>query len=411
MDETTRLDQLKLCDIHPYENNPRKNDQAVAAVAESIRQCGYVAPIVVDEAGVILAGHTRYKALLSLGCESAQVIVKSGLTEEQKKKYRLLDNKTGELADWDYDLLAEELDGLDFDDLELDWGIDEPQKTVEDDYDTPLPEEPKSKISDLYLLGRHRLLVGDSTKPEDVGRLMDGKLADMLLTDPPYNVNLGNGGSADEARKRHRRTDGLVIANDNMPDAEFREFLRTAFVNAKEHMKIGAAFHIWHADNEGYNFRGACQDAGLQVRQCLIWVKNAFTLGRQDYQWQHEPCLYGENLAEDEEHQPCLYGWKNGGPHHFFKNRRQSTVLQFDKPSASGIHPTMKPVLLFDYEIQCSTKPGEIVLDLFAGSGTTAIAAEQNGRTAYMMEYDPRYADAIIDRWEKLTGENAVKAV
>ena len=389
----------KLSEIYPYENNPRKNAQAVEAVAESIRQCGYIAPIIVDENGVILAGHTRYKALQKLGRDEAQVVVKEGLTEEQKRKYRLLDNKTGELAEWDFDLLADELDRLDFGNLDkmLDWGIEKKNpEVVEDNYDPIAPADPKSKFGQLYALGRHRLMVGDSTNPEDVSTLMDGDLADMLLTDPPYNIDY----------------EGVAgkIENDNLPDDKFREFLRSSFCNAKNSMKKGAAFHIWHGDSEGYNFRWACRDAGLTVRQCLIWVKSQLVIGRQDFQWKHEPCLYGELMEDDvgDEHSPCLYGWKEGAAHHWYKNRKQTTVLQFDKPIVSKEHPTMKPVKLFDYQMQCNSQPGDIVLDLFAGSGTTIIAAEQNGRSAYCMEIDPKYADVIIDRWEKFTGEKAV---
>lgn len=393
-----KIETIKLPEIKPYLNNPRKNDQAVDAVAESIQQCGYVAPIIVDENNVILAGHTRYKALKRLGYTEADVVVKAGLSEEQKRKYRLLDNKTNELAEWDYDLLEEELDGLDFGDLQLDWGVGQKEpEVVEDNYTPEPPEEPKSKLGQVYQLGRHRLMCGDSTNPDDVEKLMNGELADMLLTDPPYNVNYE--GSAGKIR------------NDNMDDSSFREFLRLAFFCAQKGMKPGAAFHIWHADSEGYNFRGACRDVGLIVRQCLIWVKNSLVLGRQDFQWQHEPCLYGENPLDEEEfdqHEPALYGWKGGAAHHWYKNRKQTTVLQFDRPTASREHPTMKPVLLFNYEMLCNSKEGDIVLDLFAGSGTTIIAAEQNGRTAYCMEYDPKYVDVIIDRWEKLTGEKAV---
>lgn len=393
-----QLARKKLSEIKPYERNPRKNDQAVDAVAESIRQCGYVAPIIVDEDGIILAGHTRYKALKKLGMEEAEVVVRAGLTEEQKRKYRLLDNKTNELAEWDFDLLADELDGLDFEGLDLDWGIHQKEpEVVEDNYVPKLPNNPKSKIGEVYILGRHRLMCGDSTNPQDVEILMGGEMADMLLTDPPYNVDYtGNAGK---------------IKNDSMPDEEFREFLRLAFLCAKNSMKPGAAFHIWHADSEGYNFRGACRDVGLDVRQCLIWVKNSLVLGRQDFQWKHEPCLYGENPIDEEDvdqHEPALYGWKSGAAHHWYKNRKQTTVLQFDRPTVSRERPTMKPVLLFNYEMLCNSKDGDIILDLFAGSGTTIIAAEQNGRTAYCMEYDPKYVDVIIDRWEKFTGEKAV---
>lgn len=404
------LQTLKIKDIHPYERNARKNDQAVDAVAKSIEQCSYVAPIVVDENHVILAGHTRWKALKKLGRTECECIVKDGLTDEQKKKYRLLDNKTNELADWDFDLLADELDGLDFGDLQLDWGVGQKEpEVIEDNYDPVIPEEPKSKLGQVYQLGRHRLMCGDSTNLDDVSKLMDGNLADMLLTDPPYNVALGMDETPEEAKRRNRRTDGKVVANDKMEDKDFREFLRMAFFCAKQSMKQGAAFHIWHADTEGYNFRGALRDCGLQLRQCLVWVKNCFSMGRQDFQWQHEPCLAGElEIEEDEGFGHCLYGWTDGSAHRWNKNRRQSTVLYFEKPTASKEHPTMKPILLFNYEMQCNTQQGDIVLDLFGGSGTTIIAAEQNGRTAYVMEYDPKYVDVIIDRWEQFTGKKAV---
>lgn len=406
-----KLRMLKIKDIHPYERNARKNDQAVDAVAESIEQCSYVAPIVVDENHVILAGHTRWKAMKKLGRSECECIVKEGLTDDQKKKYRLLDNKTNELAEWDFDMLADELEGLDFGDLQLDWGVGQKEPDViEDNYDPVIPEDPKSKMGQVYQLGRHRLMCGDSTNSDDVAKLMNGELADMLLTDPPYNVALGMDETPEEAKRRNRRTDGKVVANDKMEDEEFREFLRLAFFSAKNSMKQGAAFHIWHADTEGYNFRGALRDCGLQLRQCLVWVKNCFSMGRQDFQWQHEPCLAGELEAEveDDGFGHCLYGWTDGSAHKWNKNRRQATVLYFDKPTASKEHPTMKPILLFNYEMQCNTQQGDSVLDLFGGSGTTIMAAEQNGRTAYVMEFDPKYVDVIIDRWEKFTGGKAV---
>ena len=215
----------------------------------------------------------------------------------------------------------------------------------------------------------------------------------MYLTDPPYNVALGMGGSVDEARKRHRRTDGLVIMNDKMDSDEFRHFLSSAFAVAKGIMKAGAAFYIWHADNESYNFRGAVADAGLQLRQTLIWKKNSMTLGRQDYQWKHEP---------------CLYGWNDGAGHAWYSDRKQTTILEYDRPIKSEEHPTMKPVELFEYQIRNSTKAGDIVYDGFGGRGTTMIACEQNGRSAYLMELDPRYVDVIINRWERLTDGKAV---
>ena len=386
--------EIDIADLVPYDKNPRRNDMAVDDVAESMEQVGYITPIVIDENRQILAGETRCKALKKRRVKRDKVLQVFGLTEEQKKKYRLLDNKVGEIAEWDPELLAGELEEVDFGDF--DFGFDElmaeltdtseedgaPLSTaVEDDADIVLPEEPKARRGDIYQLGTHRLMCGDSTDPADVARLMDGKAADLLLTDPPYNVNYEGG-------------TGLTIQNDNMEDAAFRKFLRDAFACSDGVMKPGAAFYIWHADSEGYNFRGACHDIGWQVRQCLIWNKNALVLGRQDYQWKHEP---------------CLYGWKGGASHTWLSDRTQTTVLDFDKPTRSEIHPTMKPIGLFDYQIRNSCPVGGAVLDLFNGSGTTIMACEQNGRSAYTMELDPRYVDAAIDRWETFTGKKAIK--
>lgn len=217
--------------------------------------------------------------------------------------------------------------------------------------------------------------------------------ADLLITDPPYNVALGMGGSVDEARKRHRRTDGLVIMNDKMEDEDFYQFLLKFYKAAFANMKEGASFYVWHADNEGLNFRKALRDANVTLRQTLIWNKNSITLGRQDFQWKHEP---------------CLYGWKDGASHRWFSDRSQPTVLDFNRPKRSELHPTMKPVELFAYQIECSTQKGDSVLDSFGGSGTTIIACEQLGRTGYSMELDPRYCDVILQRWENFTSRKAV---
>lgn len=401
---------LKLDSITPYGKNAKKHDKRqINNVAESIKQYGFVQPIVVDRDGVIVIGHCRALAAKKLGMEEVPCVCVDDLTPEQVNALRLVDNKSNE-SDWDFDLLAVELPGLDLSAFDFDWGLcDELNgSVVEDDYDPVLPAEPKSKLGDVYKLGDHRLMCGDSTSLTDVQRLVGEAQIDLLITDPPYNVALGMDETPEEAKKRNRRTDGKTVANDKMEDTEFRQFLTDAFSNAAMVMKPGAPFYIWHADSEGYNFRGACRDAMLRVRQCLIWVKNSMVMGRQDYQWKHEPCLYGESEIEEDEHEPCLYGWTKGHKHYFFKNRRQTTVLNFDKPVKSAEHPTMKPIKLFDYQMQCSSKPGENVLDLFAGSGTTIMAAEQNGRHAYCMEFDPKYADVIIDRWEKFTGEKAV---
>ena len=311
-------------------------------------------------------------------------IVADDLSEEQIKAFRLADNKVAERAEWDDDLLEEELGGIfdidmamfDFDDL-----FDEEPEVIEDDYEPELPEEPTSKLGQVYKLGRHRLMVGDSTNMEDVEKLVAGMKVDMLLTDPPYNVAYTG-----------KTKDALTIQNDSMEDSNFRMFLQDAFKAADNVMKPGAVFYIWHADSEGYNFRGACKDIGWQVRQCIIWAKNSMVMGRQDDQWKHEP---------------CLYGWKEGASHLWASDRKQTTIINFDRPTKNDIHPTMKPIPLFDYQIKNNTKGGDIVLDLFAGSGTTIMACEQNGRNAYCMEFDPKYADAIIKRWEDFTGDKA----
>jgi DNA modification methylase len=362
-------------------------------------------PVIIDDGGEIIAGHTRVLAAKRLGLETVPCIVADDLTPEQVKAFRLADNKTAEMAEWDAELLSLELFNLkDFSMERFGFSSDDSDAdVVEDDFDidaaTEEITEPKTALGDIWQLGRHRLMCGDSTLPGDVAALMDGACADMLLTDPPYNVAYeGKAGK---------------IQNDSMKDGPFREFLTLAFKNAEDVMKPGAAFHIWHADSEeGYNFRGACRDAGLRIRQCLIWVKSSLVMGRQDFQWKHEPCLYGEKPTpeppdDEEAHEPCLYGWV-AGKHYWFKNRKQTTVLQFDKPNKSKEHPTMKPVKLFDYQVKCNTKPGEIVLDLFGGSGTAIMACEQNNRVAYVMELDQKYADVIVARWEAFTGGKAV---
>lgn len=377
---------IALKDLKPYENNPRKNDDAVKYVAESIKEFGFKVPIVIDKNNVIVAGHTRYKAAKKLKMSEVPCIIADDLTDEQIKAFRLADNKVAEKAEWDFDLLNAELDDIIDLDMEL-FGFedalqDDAEEAVEDEFEVELPAEPKSKLGDIYQLGNNRLMCGDSTVLEDVEKLMGGEQADMLLTDPPYNVNYEG-----------KTKDKLKIKNDQMGNDNFRQFLTDAFSNADMVMKSGAVFYIWHADSEGYNFRGACFDAGWTVRQCLIWNKNSMVMGRQDYQWKHEP---------------CLYGWKEGAGHLWASDRKQTTVINFDKPTRNDMHPTMKPIPLFDYQIKNNTKGGDVVLDLFGGSGTTIMACEQNGRRGYSMEYDPRYVDVIVDRWEKFTGAKAV---
>jgi site-specific DNA-methyltransferase (adenine-specific) len=264
---------------------------------------------------------------------------------------------------------------------------------VEDEIPDP-PVDPITKAGDLWTLGDHRLLCGDSTKAEDVERLMAGAKADLMLTDPPYNVALGMNETPEQAKARNRRTDGKVVANDSMSDSDFRAFLVSCFGQAFASMQPGAAFYVWHADSEGFNFRGAIRDCGEKVRQCLVWAKDVLVMGRQDYQWQHEP---------------CLYGWKDGAAHGWYSDRKQTTLLRFDRPSRNQEHPTMKPVSLFAYLMGNSTAPQGLAYDPFLGSGTTLIAAEQLGRKCYGMEISPQYCDVIVNRWETLTGKKATR--
>lgn len=378
-------------ELIPYVNNPRNNTNAVDAVASSIKNFGFKVPIVVDRENEIVTGHTRLLAAKKLGMSEVPVVVADDLSDAEVKAFRLADNKVSELSGWDWSLLESELDELEDLDLEFDmeeFGFDllsesgEYTDVLEDEFDDELPVQGKTKSGNVWILGKHRLMCGNSLDPEDVNKLMRGERADLLLTDPPYNINYQ--GATEEK---------LTIQNDSMEDEEFREFLTNAFSCADSVMKAGASFYIWHAESEGYNFRGSLRDVGWQVRQCIIWNKSQMTLGRQDYQWKHEP---------------CLYGWTEGGSHSWYSDRKQTTVLNFDKPLRNGEHPTMKPVELFAYLIENSSKKGDAVLDLFGGSGTTLIACEQLGRNAFIMELDEKYCDVIINRWEQLTGREAV---
>lgn len=392
-----RIESRSTATLRPYENNPRLNDDAVVAVAASIRQFGFRQPIVIDAEGVIVIGHTRWRAAQHLGLAEVPVHVAEGLSTEQIRALRIADNKTGELAEWDLDKLGIELQALADSDPELDlsaFGFDPDELArlldpgvadgLTDPDDIPAVPEAGQTLTqpgDLWLLGEHRLLCGDSAEPEQVALLMDGGQADLLLTDPPYNVAYEGGTDA-----------AMTIANDDMDDASYRHFLVATLGAAVAVLRPGGAFYCWHADSEGLTVRGACANIGLTVRQCLVWVKSSLVLGRQDYQWKHEP---------------CLYGWKDGAAHTWLSDRSQTTVLEFDKPTRNGEHPTMKPVPLFLYLVRNSCAPGGIVLDPFGGSGTTMIAAEQTGRRARLMELDPRYCDVIVRRWEQFTGKQA----
>ncbi len=379
--------------VTPYARNSRTHsDEQVAQIAASIREFGWTNPILIDEDGGVICGHGRLMAARKLDQSEVEVIVARGWSEAKKRAYVIADNKLALNAGWDLELLAVELADLQTFDFDLGLTgfsddelakilVDKTEGNTDPDEIPETPADPVTKPGDLWLMGKHRLLCGDSTSVDDMTKLAAGQMVDMWLTDPPYNVAY-EGGTKDK----------LTIQNDDMGDEQFREFLRDAYVTADTVLKPGAVFYIWHADSEGYNFRGAARDAGWKVRQCLIWKKSSQVMGRQDFHWRHEP---------------CLYGWKDGAAHLWANDRKQTTVMEFDKPSRNGEHPTMKPVAIFEYQLLNNTKGGDIVLDSFAGSGTAAIAAEKNGRLAYLMELDPRYCDVIVKRWQDFTGKAA----
>jgi site-specific DNA-methyltransferase (adenine-specific) len=413
--DNLKIEYLPVDSLEPYEKNTRKHQKEdISQIVKSIKKFGFDDPIGIwSDHNVIVEGHGRLMAAKKLGMKEVPVIRLDHLTDEQRRQYGIMHNRTAELSVWDMDMLAEELKDLDMSDFNIDFGIPEEDpdkdKTVVE-VDAPSVddiEEPVAKLGDIWQLGNHRVMCGDSTMIDDVEKLMDGVKADLVVTDPPYNVNYE--GSAGK------------IKNDNMENDKFREFLYDTFSTMNMVMNPGAPFYIWHADSEGYNFRGACADVGLRVRECLIWVKNSLVLGRSDYQWQHEP---------------CLYGWKEGAAHTWNGKRKQTTVMESldlmdeerlretikellsenydttilreNKPLNNKLHPTMKPVRLIAKLIQNSSNKGGAVLDLFGGSGTTMIAAEQLDRNAYLMELDPKFVDVIIKRWEDFTGRKAV---
>lgn len=387
-----KIIEKSIDELVPYENNARINDKAVDVVANSIREFGFKNPCIIDRNNVIVAGHTRVLACKKLGIDKVPCIVADDLTEEQIKAFRIADNSSAQVAEWDIDKLMKELETIDYDMAqyglaeqlaEIEKTIEQEKQTEEDDYVEPDDLEIRVHKGEVWQLGRHRLMCGDSTKEEDVVKLMDGNLADLVVTDPPYNVDYVG-----------KTEDALKIQNDKMSDDNFLQFLTDAFACMKNHLKDGGAFYIWHADSEGFNFRYACKLNDLKIRECLIWNKNSMVMGRQDYQWKHEP---------------CLYGWKDGASHYFIDDRTLTTVIDCKRPSKSDLHPTMKPIELYSFQIKNSSRKNEIVMDLFGGSGTTVIACEQLDRQARVMELDEHYATVIIDRWEQLTGRKAEK--
>lgn len=413
--------EKKIDEIIPYENNPRKNEGAVEIVMKSIQEFGFKVPIVIDKDNIIVTGHTRLKAAQKLGLLTVPVIIATDLTEEKIKAFRLADNKTAEYAEWDLEKLEQELKelkALDFDITLFDFNLQE--EAAEDFFDAAEAYDaisvPTTQAGDVWQLGRHRLLCGDSTRKADMDRLIKDAKIDLVITDPPYNVNYK--GFAQEREG---------ILNDNMDDQKFRAFLTDAFKRMIEHMEPGRPIYVFHSDMEGYNFRGAFKDAGFRLSQFLVWVKQSLIMGRGDYQWRHEP---------------IMYGWVPGAAHLWYGERDKDTVLDedklnigkakkeelvqiikdlqqrlyentsiiyHDKPSLSEDHPTMKPVKLIGKLVNNSSRKGDKVLDSFGGSGSTLMAAEQLGRTCYTIELDPKYCDVIVKRWEEYTGGKAAR--
>lgn len=430
MAKSVKLQEVAIDLLRPYERNAKMHPQdQVDKIIASIQEFGFVTPCIIDSDYNLIAGHGRVQAAKEMGLETVPCVFVEGLTEAQRKAYILADNRLGELGEWDMDLVSGELEslknagfdidltGFDIDDIiiEEDMGAD----FTEADFGEYLDETPSIvKEGQIWKLGRHRLMCGDSTKAEDVTKLMNGAQVDLLLTDPPYNVALGYGDTPEVAKIRHRKTDGIFLQNDAMPAEDFKGFLTKAFSNGADYMKDGASYYCWYASTSQVSTQQALEDATLPPHQILIWVKQTLVLGRQDYQWRHEP---------------CFYGWKEGGAHYFIDVRSLTTVedgidnltrdeaisklkeistittaMYEKKPNASPEHPTMKPMSLIKKQIRNSSREGDIVLDLFGGSGTTLLACEEMNRQCYMMEFDPHFCDVIINRWEEQTGEEAV---
>ena len=389
------IQRIEISKLNPAKYNPRKDlkpeDEEYQKIKKSLLEFGYVAPIIINSDMTVIGGHQRLKVLKELGFEEVECNVVD-LDKTKEKTLNIALNKVA--GEWDNDKLEELLAELKETDIDMDitgFSFDEMDDILKDitgskeddfDLDEILEEidEPVTKVGDIWILGNHRLMCGDSTKKEDVEKLINNKVIDLIITDPPYNVDY----------------EGVAgkIKNDHLENNQFYEFLESAFINMFDSIKEGGSIYVFHADTEGLNFRNAFMNAGFKLAECLIWVKNQFVMGRQDYQWKHEP---------------ILYGWKEGVAHYFIDDRSQSTVLEFEKPTRNVEHPTMKPINLLVYLIKNSSKEEDLILDLFGGSGSTLIAAEQTKRKCYTMELDPRYCDVIVKRWEKLIGQKAEK--
>jgi DNA modification methylase len=380
---------VKISEIKVNPNNPRLiKDDKFAKLVQSIKELPQmleIRPIVVNADMVVLGGNMRLKACKEAGLKEVPIIIADNLTEDQQREFLIKDNVSG--GEWDWNMIANEWDA----DQLNEWGLDIPDfvselniEAEEDDFEVPDGGiETDIVIGDLFEIGEHRLLCGDSTQTDTFEKLMQGELADMVVTDPPYNVSY-EGGTKEK----------LTISNDSMGDNEFYTFLYDFYSALTTVVKKGGAIYVWHSSSEVINFAKAMVDAGWLMKQQLIWAKSSMIMGRQDYQWKHEP---------------CLYGWLEGASHNWYSDRKQTTIIEFDRPSRNAEHPTMKPIGLFGYQIENSSKQGDIVIDAFGGSGTTMVACEQLNRKSRIIEFDPKYCQVIIDRMIKLNPSITIK--
>lgn len=388
MKTTTEMQLISTEKLIPYVNNARTHSaEQINKLRSSLREFGFINPVIIDRDYNVIAGHGRIEAAKAEGISEVPCVFADYLTEAQKKAYILADNRMAMDAGWDEELLRVEIEALQAESFDVGLtGFDESEiadlfetdSEVKDDgfdVDAELERPPVTKSGDLWMLGNHRLLCGDSTKEETYTLLMDGKKANLVVTDPPYNVNYE--GSAGK------------IKNDNMENGRFYQFLLDAFTCMEKAMENDASIYVFHADTEGLNFRKAFADAGFYLSGTCIWKKQSLVLGRSPYQWQHEP---------------VLFGWKKKGKHQWYTGRKESTIWEFDKPKKNGEHPTMKPVPLVAYPIKNSSMSNCIVLDPFGGSGSTLIACEQTDRVCHTIELDEKFCDVIVKRYIEQAG-------
>lgn len=381
---TTELQLVPIEKLVPYANNARTHSpEQIKKLRSSLREFGFINPVIIDRDYGVIAGHGRVLAAQEEGIEKIPCVFADHLTEAQKKAYIIADNRMAMDAGWDEEMLRVEIEALQaadfdplltgFDEKELaDLFESEEDKVKDDDFDLSAALEKAAFVErgDVWIVGRHRLMCGDATSAEDVARLMDGKKANLIVTDPPYGVSF-------------KSSSGLTIQNDSIKNEEFYSFLLSAFKNMVDNLEKGGAAYVFHADTEGLNFRRAFIDAGFHLAGCCIWVKDSLVLGRSDYQWQHEP---------------ILYGFLQNGKHPWYSDRKQTTIWNFAKPKRNANHPTSKPLDLLSYPIGNSSQPNAIVVDTFGGSGSTMMACEQANRICFMMELDDKYASVILRR-------------